>query len=249
MSIDRNILFSQIKNLIESAYREPDKNILIRLAELIIMNDCTKNCAVKSAPQKWHHLPANKSLFGNKPDVGLPIGNYTSQVFANFYLGKLDHFIKSTLKMKYYGRYVDDFVIVHSDKELLKSLIPKIKTFLQEELKLSLHPNKIVLQDYRKGIKFVGAYLLPNRIYSDKRTKGNFYHLIDEWNTKIRSRRGKEKLTPDEIKHFQAAVNSYFGLMSHYKTYRLRKRMFERMSAKFDILFLPKNNYTKLVRK
>jgi hypothetical protein len=145
--------------------------------------------------------------------------------------------------MRYYARYVDDFVIVHRDKNLLKSLIPRIRFFLKEELKLTLHPKKIVLQDYRKGIKYIGAYLLPDRIYSDKRTKGNFYHLIDQWNAIIRAR----KLSPEEIRHFQSSVNSYLGFMRHYKTFCLRKRMFARMSARFDKVLYPQNAYTKLV--
>jgi hypothetical protein len=109
-----------------------------------------------------------------------------------------------------------------------------------------LHPKKIELQYYKRGIKFIGAYLLPNRIYSDKRTKGNFYHLIDQWNTIIRSRQGSNKLSPEEGRHFQASVNSYLGFMRHYKTFRLRKRMFARMSARFDKILYPKNACTKI---
>jgi retron-type reverse transcriptase len=243
MSIDRNILFDMIHELIGCSYHEPDRDILIRLAKMVIMNDCTKNCIVKSAPGKWRNLPPNKSLFGNDPGVGLPIGNYTSQVYANFYLGRLDHFIKSDLGIRYYARYVDDFVIVHRDKDFLKSLIPQIQSFLKDQLKLTLHPKKIVLQDYKKGIKFVGAYLMPGRIYSDKRTKGNFYHLIDQWNTTIRN----HQLSPEEIQHFQASANSYLGFMRHYKTFRLRKRIFNRMSARFDRFLQPKNAYAKLI--
>jgi hypothetical protein len=140
-------------------------------------------------------------------------------------------------------------VIVHPDKNLLKRLIPRIQSFLKEELKLTLHPKKIVLQHYKKGIKFTGAYLLPGRIYSDKRTKGNFYHLIDRWNTVIRSRQGSNRLSPEETAHFQASVNSCLGFMRHYKTFRLRKRMFARMSARFDRILYPKNAYTKMVMR
>ena len=62
----------------------------------------------------WNDLPNNKSLFHSPLHCGLPIGNLTSQVFANFYMNTLDHYVKSELKLKYYGRYVDDFVIVQT---------------------------------------------------------------------------------------------------------------------------------------
>ena len=74
--------------------------------------------------------------------------------------------------------YVDDFYIVHSDKSFLNSLIPVVRSFLVKELGLTLHPRKIILQHYEKGVRFIGAYLMPNRIYIDRRTKGNFYALI-----------------------------------------------------------------------
>lgn len=69
-------------------------------------------------------MPKDKSLFTTKTGYGLPIGNLTSQVFANFYLTEFDHYIKHVLGIKCYLRYVDDFVIVHQDEEYLKYLIP-----------------------------------------------------------------------------------------------------------------------------
>ena len=78
----------------------------------------------------------------------MPIGNLTSQIFANVYLNALDHYVKHDLSMRYYGRYVDDFVLVHQDREYLRTLIPIIADFLMSTLKLTLHPRKIVLQHY-----------------------------------------------------------------------------------------------------
>jgi hypothetical protein len=92
-----------------------------------------------------------------------------------------------------------------------------------------------MLPDVRQAATSASCILAEN--------KRNFYHLIDQWNAIIRAR----KLSPEEIRHFQASVNSYFGFMRHYKTFRLRKRMFVRMSARFDKVLYPKNAYTKLV--
>jgi len=92
----------------------------------------------------------------NKIGVGMPLGNLTSQFFANVYLNELDYFVKHVLKAKYYIRYVDDFVILHSSKEQLKKWKTEIDRFLREELKLELHSEKSKIISLSKGIDFVG---------------------------------------------------------------------------------------------
>lgn len=77
---------------------------------------------------------------------GIPIGNVTSQLFANVYLNILDQFIKNELRIKYYIRYCDDFVILHNNPSYLTELIPKLESFLKVELNLSLHPRKITIR-------------------------------------------------------------------------------------------------------
>ncbi|MFA5060830.1 MAG: reverse transcriptase/maturase family protein [Candidatus Pacearchaeota archaeon] len=87
---------------------------------------------------------------------GMPLGNLTSQFFANIYLNELDHFVKHNLKTKYYIRYVDDFVILHENKEQLKIWKKEIEVFLKEKLKLELHPDKSKIISLSKGVDFVG---------------------------------------------------------------------------------------------
>ncbi|WP_084708765.1 RNA-directed DNA polymerase [Siansivirga zeaxanthinifaciens] len=103
------------------------------------------------------------------------MGNLTSQVFANFYMHDFDSFVKDELKIKYYGRYVDDFIICSNDKKILKKIILVIKHKLSGDLNLELHPKKIYLQHYKKGVQFLGANLKPGRVYIGNKTKGNFY--------------------------------------------------------------------------
>jgi RNA-directed DNA polymerase len=159
---------------------------------------------------------------------GLPIGNLTSQVFANFYLNSLDHFIKNELGVSFYGRYVDDFVLVHPKKEYLKSIQHRILYFLHTKLELSLHPKKIYLQHFSKGVQFLGTVIKPNRIYISNRTKGNFYTAIQKQNEIVRQR----KPSDEEQAVFLSSMNSYLGILKHYKTYNLRKRMiFKNLSA------------------
>ena len=105
---------------------------------------------------------------------GLPIGNLTSQLFANFYLTPFDHYVKHTLGVRYYGRYADDFVIVHPDREYLRELVPLLERFLRDELGLTLHPRKRWLQHYARGVSFLGG-LYPARCgFAGRRTKEGF---------------------------------------------------------------------------
>jgi retron-type reverse transcriptase len=95
-----------------------------------------------------------QSKFGQKR--GMPLGNLTSQFFANIYLNELDYFVKHKLKVKYYIRYVDDFVILHSSEEQLEIWKEQINYFLNEKLKLELHPDKSKIIPLSRGIDFVG---------------------------------------------------------------------------------------------
>lgn len=221
MHINKNILWKKLELFINAKYRNTDKELILKLAKQIVFNNPTQNCIIKGKRSNWNDLPNNKSLFYSHSNCGLPIGNLTSQVFANFYMNTLDHYIKSTLKQKYYGRYVDDFVIVHENKEYLKALIPHLSNFLLTTLNLKLHPKKIHLQHYKKGIKFIGAVILPNRIYIANRTKGNFYNAITTQNKVVQNR----KPTKAEQEALLSSLNSYLGIIKHYQSFNLRKQM------------------------
>ena len=101
-------------------------------------------------------LILNNRMIGGKKIKGMPLGNLTSQYFANVYLNELDQFVKHKLKAKYYIRYVDDFVILHDSKDQLKKWKDEIGIFLKEKLDLELHPNKSQILKLEKGIKFLG---------------------------------------------------------------------------------------------
>jgi retron-type reverse transcriptase len=98
----------------------------------------------------------NNNVSDNPSGKGMPLGNLTSQFFANVYLNELDYFVKHLLKAKHYIRYVDDFVILHNSKEQLENLKERISQFLEEKLKLELHPDKSRIILLSRGIDFVG---------------------------------------------------------------------------------------------
>ena len=111
---------------------------------------------------------------------GLPLGNVTSQLFANIYLNELDQFVKHRLKAKHYFRYCDDFVIVHTDSKFLESATEQIRTFLREELQLELHPYKVQIRKVGQGIDFLGYVVLPHAILIRTSTKRRLLRKLDE---------------------------------------------------------------------
>lgn len=221
LNIDKPLLFEMLVSFLDKKYIFSDKDLVLSLIRKVIMNDPANNCIIKGNKTDWQGLPKSKSLFFSSNGCGLPIGNLTSQVFANFYMDRFDHFIKDNLGLKYYGRYVDDFVIVHEDRWFLRSLVGRIDNFLNSELHLTRHPKKIYLQHFSKGVPFLGAIIKPGRIYIGKRTKGNFYHAIHKQNDLIKH----HKPVKEEQAGFQSSMNSYLGIMKHYNSYRLRKKM------------------------
>lgn len=225
MNIDRKLLYQQNKYLIKRFLNdEPEKiNTLLYLLKLVIFNDPTKYCRQRGPLSDWNSLPKNKSLFTARLGHGLPIGNLTSQLFGNVYLNEFDHFIKEKLKCRYYGRYVDDMVFVSSNKEFLKSLIPKINAYLKTKLGLTLHPKKIYLQPYQNGVKFLGVFIKPRRIYIGSRIKGNFYKKIKSISNQTTSGLKKQPLN-DPVAD-PAFLNSYLGLMKKYQTFNLRRKI------------------------
>ena len=99
-------------------------------------------------------------------------------MFANFYLSEFDHYMRKLYK--YYGRYVDDFIIIGS-KELIIKNVDNIKSMLQN-INIILHPDKIYIQHYTKGVNFTGAVLKKGRLYVHNRTVSNIYCTVYKYN-------------------------------------------------------------------
>jgi len=222
MSMNKHILYRKIReDLVQKAAEcDFDLPLVIYLLEKTIFNDPTVACRRKGKKTDWVNIPKSKSLFYISRDCGLPIGNLTSKLLGNVYMNAFDNYVKHELNVKYYGRYVDDMIFVHEDKEYLKTVLTKAKEFLWEDARLEIHPNKIYLQHYTKGVGFIGAFIKPRRIYISDRTKGNFYEMI-----RIQNKIVENEPTHEQIKDFVAKMNSYLGLTRHYATYNLRRKM------------------------
>jgi retron-type reverse transcriptase len=224
MHINRQRLYQRLEDFVKKVYQGSDRELILWLSRLVIYNNPAQNCLRKGSAKDWEGLPPDKSLFHSPADCGLPIGNLSSQVFANFYLHLLDAYIRETLGFASYGRYVDDFVLVHRHREKLKAAVPTIETFLKEQLGLRLHPHKRYLQAYGKGLPFLGAVLYPGRILAGRRCKGNFYWAIQKFN-QLACRR---PLGKSDVDAFLSSINSYMGTLKHMRSYRLRRRIVHR---------------------
>lgn len=149
---------------------------------------------------------------------GMPIGNLTSQLFANIYLDPLDQFLKHKLKVPHYIRYADDFVILSDDKYYLESLIPKIKQFLESDLKLSLHPNKIHIFNYYLGIDFLGYIVFPHFVLPRAKNKKRMFQKIYKEIQKVKQNGlGNENVNQ--------TLQSYLGYLSHANAFNLSQKL------------------------
>jgi hypothetical protein len=137
MSINRHLLWKKLQAMLLPCYEEEkipvSRDMVFDWLHQVLFNDLIKDCIIKSPPSDWEGLPPTKSLFHAALDCGLPIGNLTSQLFSNVYLHDFDRYIKEDLEIAYYGRYVDDFVLIHSDKSYLLSILPALKIVLKEQ--------------------------------------------------------------------------------------------------------------------
>ena len=145
-------------------------------------------------------------------DTGLPIGNLTSQIFANIYLNELDQFVKHTLHIHDYFRYADDFVIVHSDSNYLQDTLAAIRSFLPETLALELHPRKVEIRKFSQGIDFLGYVILPYYAVLRTKTRRRMFKKLFEADAQIRTGRLTEA-------SFGQMVQSYLGLLKHCSGY------------------------------
>ncbi len=161
---------------------------------------------------------------------GLPLGNVTSQLFANIYLNELDQFAKHILKAKYYFRYCDDFVIVHNDRSFLEGVVKKIEQFLKNNLQLVLHPNKVEIRKVSQGIDFLGYVILPHAIVLRTKTKRRISRKIKEGAVAY----NKKKISQIT---FQSMINSYLGVFSHVRA----KKVTDYLRKIIEILEKDKN--------
>ncbi len=163
VSINKHILRERIARRV----REP---FWLALADTILMHDPRSEVQVRGRPEMLRLVPAHKSLFNAPSDTGLPIGNLSSQFFANVLLDGLDQHVKHQLRAPHYVRYVDDSVLVHTSPDWLVAALRDIEAWLPAHLGVRLNPSKTIIQPVARGVDFVGQVIKPWRRTTRQRT-------------------------------------------------------------------------------
>lgn len=239
MSINRQMLYDIVERLIREKYHGDDTDFWLWLWKKVIMNDPSKNCVRIGDLSLWDKLPKNKSLFTCGDDRGLPIGNLPSQILANLLMSVFDKWVLSRVgKSGGYGRYVDDFVVISRDKGLLLEILHDSRNFLFAKLRLTLHPDKVYLQEVKKGVKFTGAVIKPGRVYAGNATVQHLFDVINDWNS-------TENPSKEQTEKFVIQINSLFGHLVHRNSYGIRWQAWKKIKHKDRIYCV---NMKKIVK-
>jgi retron-type reverse transcriptase len=231
-----------IHNFFNSIYR-PTLYALLkkRIQGLPVMSQRTVHALLKHSPlaQGVHYratiaeralVPTHKQLHHAAKGCGLPIGNLSSQFFANVYLNELDQFIKHQLKAKRYVRYVDDFVLVHSNAQQLTDWLQHIQQFLQHTLKLRLKDD-IKLKPLTSGIDFLGYWLYPTHTLVRPRVIHHAHEKLSQWQGAYVRRTAEGWLinaNPSQQQRLRSVWASYQGHFSHANSYKLQQQFYAR---------------------
>ena len=246
MNMQHQIIYDKVVAMLpehKHSFLGISKQTVVYLLEQTIFNAVKENCRIKGSHDDWNDLPNSKSLFHYPKNKGLPIGNLTSQVFGNVYLNDFDHYVKRMLKVKYYGRYVDDMIFVHEDKNYLTQIIPKLQNELNK-VGIEIHTKKIVLENANKGVMFLGQIIKPYRNYISNRTKNNFYQAIQGINKVLAE---VPQFSWQQLCDIRAILNSYLGILSHAHTFNMRKAMLDKLRGRFYDFFFVSDNIDRVI--
>jgi len=190
VTIDKSVLWTQIAARVTEPW-------WLWLAGVILFHDPRLDFELRGDPQLLERVPPHKRLASQPDHLGLPIGNLSSQFFANIYLNALDQFAKHQVRARHYVRYVDDFILLHESPQWLNAALAGIDAFLPATLGARLNPAKTILQPVARGVDFVG-------------------HVIKPWHTRTRRRtvgQAVERIRTADLVDVHQVANSYFGLL------------------------------------
>lgn len=217
MSLSREKLYERVKwGLDRQLKKSTHKHKLMRyLWREVIFDDPTVGVMKRPPYSAWNGLPNSKSLFHQPEGQGVVIGNLSSQLLSNIYMDTFDRFVTKTLGYKHYGRYVDDFYIVVPKEDLKKAIrhIEVMRDYLAG-MGLIMHPNKLYIQEVKKGVSFLGMVIYPFGIVAGKRFKQNFYQATLAYSMGNRE---------DET------IISYLGWLKHIRGKKLCHKIFAKV--------------------
>lgn len=172
-----------------------------------------------------------KIIFYDKEKIGIPIGNYTSQFFANIYMNELDKYIKEQLKIEYMVRYMDDFVLLLKSKKQAKEMLEKIENFLAEKLELQLNSKTAYFKE-KQGINFCGFRIWKTHKLLREQSKKKMKRKMRTFQKLY----AKRKI---ELSYITACINSWKGHAKHANSYHLVDTMLNEFVLKRDFRDVP----------
>ncbi|MCK9469817.1 MAG: hypothetical protein M0Q49_10415 [Porticoccaceae bacterium] len=243
-SIHRPTLFGLLQQRLLRAVRRKgltrdEARALQAHCRVLLEADPTAGVRRKGSPGLFDQVPPHKRLGALGLGVGLPIGNLTSQFFANVYLNELDQFVKHTLKARWYVRYVDDFVLLHHDPAQLLAWRDEIERFLAERLRLKLK-ERAEPRSVAAGVDFLGYVIRPFYKLVRRRVIRHLYARLAEFERQhVRPNALRLPLTARDL--LRAQVASYLGHLRHAHSYRLWLHTLERFPWLSWIFDQPEN--------
>ena len=245
MSIRRNLLWYLLERFIRRHYDGGDKEILLRTVKTIIFHHPEDDCIINGDPKEWQKLPKNKSMFTIDRNLGGPIGNHTTQQFANFYLSILfDTWLLFLMRGADFRiiRFVDDFLIICDDKNKILQVIPKLVA-VTSIYGIHIHNDKKYLQPVSHGVLFVGGYIKPRRTYVSSRTIGRFRERVFGFRKQLDE---NKNLTYYDLERIEQVINSYLGFCVHHQSYQIRKENIINLGDNFWKYFYVKGHYESI---
>ncbi len=231
-TIDKETLLPLIERYVPEVW-------LRDLIAKVLFHDPRRNVMLRSSPALFDRVPLHKSLMRAPEGKGLPIGNLTSQFFANIYMNEVDQYIKHGLKARYYGRYVDDMILFHDDPRVLNQWYESIESFLNDNLKIALHPRKKWINRADSGINFVGCIIKPGRTYLRRTSLSRCRQKIRAWE------RAGSPVDEKSLHDLSCAVTSYLGMLRQVDGYKARRGLCEHVGS--NLFIRADADYTKII--
>jgi len=237
-TIDRPILFKMLQKTLHKALNKKQisrgkAEELRLLCHVILKQDVAHESTLIATTQEYKRVPPHKRMSNAGEGKALPIGNLTSQLFANVYLNLLDQYIKHELKCKHYIRYVDDMILLHSSQVQLKIWQLKIENFLKTELELTLRDEK-PLRPIHDGADFLGYIVRPDYKLVRRRVVGNCWAKLIAFEKIMLTGDIKGKwqlnLEPRIREQLRSTLGSYWGHFTHANSHRLQNRIWQRFT-------------------
>lgn len=262
-SIRRPVLLAQLLSLLDKYPVSGTNDRVLRHAiTSLLRHDAREGYRMaERSGSLLRSIPEHKSLLSAAADTGLPIGGAASQSFANFFLNPLDHFIKHTVRVGAYVRYMDDLLFLADKPQQLFSWRDAVRDFLRQELHLELHGGKEQLTTARQGIRYLGYKVYPHYLHTREHTVNTlkarldfFKHLFwphkyprcqrpvrGFWQSWLEDVPPQCPLEPEWtlLKHMEATINSYLGIMGHAHNARLRMALYYEHFGPLRRFFLP----------